>query len=150
MTSENNLTDLLNDLIPKSIDNIIRDHRDEVCLRLVTDAEIAALPPIVLTMTELMPVKATITDYFVIRLDAKQKGEITIVVGTKEESGNLMYTSRVKSFDTKSNLLLTQNSLYRMGAKSDKEPSAFVLMHICCMLNKWGIGQSFGVPEFFY
>ena len=64
----------IQDLIPASLDNIIRQNRDQCALYLTTHDEVQALPPMISAMANPKRVTATIHDWRLINLKLSQTG----------------------------------------------------------------------------
>lgn len=143
------LQEALEKAIPHSLDDIVRIRRDELSLRLSTAEDIAELPPIVSMLDNQKQIKATVNEWRIVCLCTKGKKE-HMLTGIDESTGNVWGTSFVRSVDFDNNLLLTENSIYRLGTKGDDEPTLHILFHICYMFHKWGFGSRFGVPAIFY
>lgn len=140
----------LKDMFPKSLDEIIRLRRDELSLRLSTTEDFAKLPPMVSMLDNQKRIKATVNDWRIVCLDFHHKGKQHILVGEDAVTGNTWATSGLKSVDFENSLVLTQNSIYRLGDKGEGEPTFYILLHICHMFHRWGFGAGFGVLEIFY
>ena len=142
----------ISDLIPKSLDNIIRARRDKYALRLTMFADFEGLPHLVEAMGGIQRnVKGELTAWQIICFEdiKKQSEDRLFLIGYK--NGGVFMTSPVKSVDFKNGMLLTENSLYRLiGAEARGEPDTDLLIHICTTFNAWGVGQHLGVPQFFY
>jgi DNA-binding Xre family transcriptional regulator len=140
---------VMNDVIPSCLDNIIREHRDELNLRMSSAEDLAELPPIVSAMDNQKQVKATVNEWRIVCL-AGSIGKGLMLTGVDAKTGNIWATSLIKAIDLENHLVLTSNSLYRLGSKGDGEPTFNTLLHLCYMLHKWGYGPRHGVPEIFY
>lgn len=147
---ETGLQQALEKTIPSSLDNIIRERRDELSLRMSTAEDIAELPSMVSLFDNPKQVKATVNEWRIICLDQNIVGKSYMLTGIDASTGNVWATSLIKSVDLENNLVLTGNSLYRLGTKGEGEPTLNVLLHLCYMLHKWGLGTRFGVPPIFY
>lgn len=150
-TTENaGLEQVLKQAVPSCLDNIVRERRDELCLRLSTAEDLAELPPMVSIMDNQKRVKATVNDWRIVCLDQGAIGKSHVLTGVDANTDHAWGTSLVKSIDFENHLLLTENSLYRLGTKGEGEPTFNVLLHLCALFNKWGWGKRFGVPQIFY
>lgn len=145
-----NLEQALKQAIPENLDNIIREHRDRLTLRMSTADELTELPPMVSMLGEQIQMRATIKDWWIVCLDQNQIGKNFILVGTNESTDEVWATSAIKSVDFENGLVLTDNSVYRLGQKGDGEPTFPFLLHLCSQFHKWGFGPTFGVPHIFY
>lgn len=142
----------LRDLIPKSLDDIIRAQRHECRLALATDGELAVLHMDLSDHTS-SPVQHTLTDWQILMIHITGKaGGLTSfpkLLGHVQHTGQSWITSNVIGIDPKNCLVRTNNSTYRVtGPRVDE--SGLDLLHVCATLNAWGVGPRFGVPEFYY
>lgn len=141
----------LNDLIPKSIDDIVRAHRDECRLAWATDAELDRLTRN-LQQPDAM-IRHALSDWNVLMIHLTLKesaSSLPLLVGAEHDTRRLRITSAVMAVDFGAELVRTQNSLYRVVGPRDPQPDVHTLMHICVHLNDRGLGAYFGVPAFFY
>lgn len=139
----------LEQYLPKSLDDIIRDRRDVCSLRLSNSEEFASLPPMVSMLDNVKQIRATIKDWRIVCLTLPG-GKNHILTGINETSNNAWATSPLRSVDFENNLALTENSIYRLGIKGKNEPEFHILLHICYCLHSWGLGAPLGVPRIFY
>jgi hypothetical protein len=144
------LQNALNELIPRSLDDIIRANRDKYQMRLADDRELAMLPDFATAFDGRPEKRDPIEDWYIVRLEAKNGREgYAYMVGFRR--GNAFITSNVKAIEHKgeTGLVLTKNSLYQLGKKGIGEPNQVLLIHICATLWEWGSGRLLGVPQFF-
>lgn len=142
----------LEDIIPKCLDEIIQKHRDEISLRLSTAEDFAALPPMVSSINHQKPVRATINEWRIVCFvrPAAPGGNCLFLTGIHQGQDCAWCTSSIVSLDFENNLVLTKNSLYRLGSKGEGEPELNIILHICSCLHTWGIGAYLGVLQVFY
>lgn len=148
---ENNVVTHLRDFIPKSVDDIVRAHRDECQLAWATDDELEHCTSDL--QTPGATVRHVIRDWNVLVVHLALKGAETSVpflAGTVQDTRQPWITSAVAAVDIAAGLVKTRNSLYRIVGPRDPAPDVHTLMHICVWLNSRGLGQYFGVPGFFY
>lgn len=137
--------------IPSSLDDIIRVRRSELFMRLSTAEDFAELPPMVSILDEQKQVKTTVNEWRIVCLDQRSVGKREFVLtGIDAKTDRVLATSLVKSVDFENHLLLTGNSLYRLGTKGEGEPTCHILLHLCHVFHKWGLGVRFGVPHVLY
>lgn len=143
------LSDQLNDLIPKNLDDIIRRNRSRMRLQMASsrDLELAAgeVPHSWIT-GELGTV------YFYKRIGSLGvvEREVLTLVGY-DRNGDPYHTSSVIYFDHMRMRVLTQSrSVYSIKEISYQEPPEDLLMMICAMFWKDGAGEALGIPYFFY
>ena len=147
--TEDSIEQAVEKLIPKSLDDVIRKHRDKLRLALATEGELAKLEAIVPNS----PVRYTLTEWQVIMLHATLENGAKIasprLVGSVVGTGESWITSNVVGIDRGKGLVQTANSMYRViGPRVGEEK--IDLFNVCIALHQWGLGSSFGVPEFFY
>ena len=137
-------------LIPNSLDEIIRQHRDVASLRLTTDMEVMNLyAPIIPGQ-----VKELINDWrfitFTLQYPDACSTEI-FLLGNRVSDGNARITSRVRKIDLDRGLVFTNSgSLYTLGSKGTGEPDQAQLFLVCAAFWKWGMGGYLGIMQFFY
>lgn len=138
----------LQKLIPKSIDDIIREHRDELRLSLATEEELKALE----TTLAHGPVTHRLTGWNILMMHvSSERGQVTSprLIGTVVDTGESWITSHVLGIDTEKGLVRTRNSLYQItGSRAAEEDTD--LLRICAALHEWRLGARYGVPEIFY
>jgi hypothetical protein len=138
-------------LIPKSLDEIIRRHRDQISLRLSTAEDFAALQTMVSSVEKQMQIRATINEWRIVSLvlgDSPEENKL-VLTGIHQADDVAWCTSPIVSIDFENNLALTANSLYQLGSQGDGEPGLDIIMNICHCLHKWGVGKYLGVLEVF-
>lgn len=133
-------------LTPSSLDNIIRENRDQAAICLSSDAEIAALAADI----HGHEVKDVIDDWRLISLVLRGPGGIIILLGNRRSDSSPAGTSMVLRVDLASNLAVTKNSMYGLGQRGIGEPGENQLIHLCAQLNGWGVGKHLGIPPFFF
>lgn len=144
------LEETLNQVVPKNLDDIIRIRRDDLTLRMSTDEDLAGLPPMASTLNHQMQIRATINEWRVVCLDLHKAGKKHILTGYYDDTNTVWGTSELLSADLVQNLVLTKNSIYRLGFKGSGEPTSDLLLHICYLFHQWGFGPKFGVPKIIY
>lgn len=136
----------IEDLIPKSLDDIIRLNRDKAQLRLTTDEEILELYH---DITPGNP-KDIIDDYSLITLVSESLTQV-FLLGDVRRTGIQRITSVVLQIDADRQLLTTKSgSLYQLGTPSPGLPDAHQLMCVCAAFHSWKFGAVLGVSHFFY
>ena len=145
----NRVIPTLEQVIPKSLDDIIREHRDEFSLRLSSAEDFDALPPMVSLLDKQKQIRATINEWRIVCL-SQPTGNYLILTGINETTRNTWATSQLNSVDFENGLVLTKNSIYRLGSKGEGEPNLHILLHICACFHIWGFGNHLGVPRIFY
>jgi hypothetical protein len=146
---EEQLQKAVTDLVPKSIDDVIRKRRDECQVRMANLSELISLPAMESLLNHPKPVRAIIDGWHVVCITLLFK-RMYILVGINRSRRIAWSTSDIVSFDLANNLVLTRNSLYELGIKSEEEqmhPS--LLLHLCATMLQWGF-RDFGIPEVFY
>lgn len=142
------LENKLRELLPKSLDDVIRENREQLRLALATAEEMKGLE----TRIAEGPVYHALKRWNIVMLhvtDGGKKVSSPRLVGTVHESQQSWITSHVEAIDTEHGLVQTRNSLYRiLGPRADED--ALDLLRICASLHEWGLGARFGVPHIFY
>ena len=147
---ENAIRAQLEAMLPKSIDDIVRLHREELCIRIATADDLAPL------LSDSMPIaspRGDIENWSLITLDATiqgQRNNAVFLIGHHTSRRCTWITSRVLKViecGAVKSVLTNSGNLYNMlGAQSDKIDLTF----LCAWLRQNGIGDYFGVPEFIW
>lgn len=139
----------IDDLIPKSLDDVIRKNRELVELGLSTPNEIRALQA---EVQQELPVKDMIDDWHLISLRSKRSGDVKVLLlGQSQKESVVWMTSSIVRIDLSQSVIVTQSgSLYGLGSQDAGGPSRGQFIHVCATLHKWGSGEFLGVPHFFY
>lgn len=141
------LSKLIMSMIPKSLDDIIRQNRHLATLTLTSEEEISEL---------YFPIKPGIpkellNNWSLITLNVLEQVPQVILVGEIRDTHVTRVTSAVQQIDFKNNFVITQNrSLYQLGNRNKDEPDSHQLMTICAVFHSWGFGAYLGVPHFFF
>ncbi|MBU0594480.1 MAG: hypothetical protein KKH74_12195 [Gammaproteobacteria bacterium] len=139
----------LDALIPKILDDIIRENRDKAELRLATEEEVCAL----FTTLKPGPVKQRIDDWYFINLHIKPLSQSQLILlGYLKGEGLPWITSVVTGIDLKNHLVTTRSgSIYAIGNRGkEEEPDSQLLATVCAVMHKWGMGTFLGVPPWFF
>lgn len=147
-TKTDSLRNTLQKLIPHSLDDVIRDHRDTCRLASASDEELAQLNTDIIDKD----VRHTLTHWRIIMLHIVVNDvpfASPRLVGRVLETRESWITSHVVGLDADHGLVRTINSIYRIEGERAEE-SELDLIYICAALNYWGLGQYLGVPEFFF
>lgn len=141
------LTAVIEQLIPKSLDDIIRHNRDKVQLRLATDEEIFDLHQ------EITPgqLKDAIDDWNLVALHQPELNTtLVFLLGDIRRNGHQRITSEVMGVDLDRQILITKSgSLYQLGTPKNGAPDVDQLYIVCAAFHAWGFGKMLGVPHFF-
>jgi hypothetical protein len=137
------LEEQLKQLLPKSLDDIIRTNRDKVQLYFSRDDEIEALRRPLLDGQ----IKAQVSDWAFITLHfSESQDSLTYLVGFNQTAHCGWMTSFVTGIGH--GMVTTKSgSIYELVGASTQDVD---LVHICATLHKWGVGQSLVVPHIFY
>lgn len=142
-------TQKLQDLIPKTLDDVIRENRDKCRLALATDEELDSLASEIANAR----CRHTLTHWQVVVIHITTgDGTHTAspkLVGRVKETGQAWMTSQVIGIDAARGLVQTANSTYCVIGQRVEE-CELDFLHICATLNTWGVGRYLGIPEFFY
>lgn len=150
--SEDSLTQRLQDLIPQSLDDVIRANRHELRLAFATDEELHALERTLPGVTD-SQVRDTLEEWNIMMIHVTTGGPSQLLpklLGSVRETGQYRVTSTVTAVDMQAGLIRTQNSVYRVVGPRSAGPDEDLLIYVCVWLNELGIGRYFGVPPFFY
>lgn len=140
----------LQDLVPQSLDEIVRANRDRFRLAFATAEEMKSLER---DIPSVGPVRHTLEGWNVLMMHATAGGKVQSVpklLGSVEGTGQCWITSTIKALDLDIGLVQTENSLYRVAGARSSEPPVHLLIHVCVYLNQCGAGRYLGVPEFYY
>ena len=138
----------LDELIPKTLDAVIRLHRDEAELRIASDADLKQ-------WRARVPNDGTAQDvssWTLVTFDWHRPGSApvvdTILVGNHVEEGPGWRTSPVRQFDKRTKCLRTHSgTLYHLKGPGSNEPDLF---RLCAWLHRVGLGAYLGVMHIFY
>lgn len=137
------LKEALEYLLPKSIDDVLRENRQEARLYLSTPEELAVLVGDI----EMHHVKGNISDWCFVSFQIMATGQVGVfLVGHNNEERAAWMTSSVTTIAGKA-VMTRSGSLYVLDGEPTTEPN---LLHICATLHAWGAGQHFDVPHIFY
>jgi hypothetical protein len=146
----NELNHAINELVPKSLDDIIRAKRDECSLSLSTGDDLAALPMIVEVVANQKSISARLNRWRFVCLSSNGT-KSHFLTGIHEAQDCVWATSVIVAIDLEHGLALTRSgSIYQLGTKGEGEPETDILLHICAQFHNWGIGEMLGVPHIFY
>lgn len=141
--------DIIRKSLPASLGDIVRKNRDKFSLRLANPEDFARLKPMVSMLDNFKQIRATVNDWRIICL-VQPAGPALILTGINESRQAPWATSEVLSVDFENALVLTSNSIYRLGSKGEDEPNIYILLHICATFHIWGFGEHIGAPHIFY
>lgn len=121
---------------PSSLDSIVREHRDEIQLRLSNIKEIDAL---VKAMYIPLSIKDEIDNWRLISLIDKPNGIANIfVVGDSRKEHQPRVTSSIVALDFEKHLAFTKNhSVYALGNRGLGEPPKGDLLCISAAMCTW-------------
>jgi hypothetical protein len=144
---------ILDEMIPKSLDDIIKINRDICVLRLADEQQLSAIAGEIWTDR----IKDEISNYRLVSLILKDPEAIdpeTVSVHLLGmcSAGHSWITSRVIVLDLERGYAATRSgSIYKLvGPLAHDEPDRCELIFLCAALNTWGIGERMGVPGFYY
>lgn len=134
----------LEDLIPKSIDDIIRKNRELVTLEVVS-AE--SLPRLLKPITpRRIDFDNAISDWRFIKLNGAGIEKV-MLLGSKPDH-RAWITSEVQQIDLDEQLVITKSgTLYALCKQGEGAPPFNHLAMICSAFHTWGFGKFMGVPE---
>ncbi len=146
----------LEQMMPKSLDDIVRRSRDRVQIGLAMAEELAALAATV----EPGPIRDTMAEWRIIairtidpsidaRTTAVSRSHLSLL-GWAAGMRCPRLTSEIAQIDISGRLVRTRNSLYRLGSRGEGEPPQEHLICVCAATHSWGFGGVIGAPAFFY
>ena len=133
----------LEQITPKSLDDIIRTNRDKARLYLSTGAELAALQgaiPIGL-------VKGKISHWSFITFFLTKKNWAGVYLTGFNAAENSSWMTSMVTAISRTAVLTRSGSIYTLVGEPSTEQD---LPFICATLNLWGVGPDFGVPPLFF
>jgi hypothetical protein len=150
------IQEALEQMMPKSLDDIVRKNRDVLQLGLATAGELAVLAATI----EPGHSRDTIEEWRIVafraigpRSDADMAGILSRSLSLLGRAAGMRcpwITSAVTQIDIDAGLVRTRNSLYRLGARGEGEPPQDDLICVCAAMHKCGVGELIGAPAFFY
>lgn len=141
---------VMDEIRPKSLDDIIRANRDKCSLSLSTKEELAELPSIVEIMADPKPVHARLNGWYFVCLK-QNDAKLHFLTGFHEAQDCIWATSVIVALDLEHDHALTKSgNIYQLGTKGEGDPGQVILSHICFQFYNWGIGKRLGVPRIFY
>jgi len=137
------------ELVPKTLNDIIRANRDHAELRLAKTIEIDTLVGVIDKSAIL---KDEIGDWRLISLVDKEKQTIQILLaGDSRLRRHPAITSPILRIDFAKGFVLTKShSVYKLGNRGLGEPPEDDLLCLCAALHQWGTGPALGVPIISY
>ncbi|HXA48165.1 MAG TPA: hypothetical protein VNW52_11090 [Burkholderiaceae bacterium] len=143
------LSENTSELLPKTLNDIIRTNRDHAELRLAKTVEIDALVGII---DKTAVLKDEIGCWRLISLIDKEKHTVQILLaGDSRLRKHPAITSPILRIDFAKGYVLTKShSVYKLGNRGLGEPPEDDLLCLCAALHQWGAGAALGVPNFAY
>ena len=143
-------------LIPSSIDDVIRAHKDQASLRFSTDEDLRVLTATIPAGTDSKQyglIKGSISKWNLLTLDVHskiQQDKFVVLFGWNDNEGQTWNTSPIVRLDRGTGLVFTYSgSLYRLQGPQGT-PDDLDLLHLCVYMHQTGAGPHLGVPHFFY
>jgi hypothetical protein len=146
MSDMPDIQQVLDQMIPRSLDDIVRLNRDQMQIGLATLDELSAQAGVI----ELGQTLDTIDEWRVVAIRQRGAPPLLSLLGHVVGTSRVRMTSEIIMFDVCRGLCRTRNSLYRLGLPGDGEPPQEDLICACAILHQWGIGRTIGAPEFFF
>lgn len=132
-------------MIPKSLDDIIRQNRDRASLSLSSLTDIGEL----IGDIESNLTVATMIDWRIGKLSIPGAPSGFMLMGDIVGHGSRS-TSYIQRIDFKRGRVMTKNSIYELGSAGEGEPHRDQLIALCAYLHQSPAGKFLGVPHFFY
>lgn len=152
MNSSPALERALEDLIPKSLDDIVRKNRQSCSIHLTADEDLAALTRSIIA--DESDIKDEIDDWRVVCYHRTPElgGKAHLLIGHAIRANCNWGTSPISAIDLLVGLATTRSgSIYRLrGPRGKGEPPTDHLICLCALLHTWGSGPVVGVPYFFF
>lgn len=149
--NSSNLFQQAKDLIPKSLDDIVRKNRHLLQLEYANSDDVLKLTKRIETSS----LKGTLVDAFLYkRLTKLSEVEPICAVGYLiTDSGKIAFhTSQVVGVDNDQKVIATAlGSHYKIESLSDTQNTdSTLLLHLCHVAHRDGWGAHFGIPEIYY
>ncbi len=141
-----NIQQVIAEMIPSSLDDIVRLNRDQVQIGLATLDELTTLEGAI----EPGPTLNTIDEWRVVAIRQLGAPPMLSLLGHVVGTSIVRMTSEIAVLDVARGLCRTRNSLYRLGFPGTGEPPREDIICVCAVLHQWGFGKTIGAPEFFY
>lgn len=146
--NQDELSEQIGKLVPKSLDDIIRKNRDKLKCQVAVDDDLLKVAGEI-TEPEVTAELGQVYFYKRVSLVPTLKKEVLTMVGYTLD-GLSYHTSEIKRFDSKRMRVVTNSgSIYTFREIGSGEPPEDLLMMICAQFHKDGAGSYLGVPEFF-
>ncbi len=139
----------IDDLIPRTLDDIVRLRRDEVQIQLATAAEIETLGEFLGSARLVSKQKDTIEDWYPLAFAVRGERAIQLL-GHFQQKNEILLSSAVAVLDLENSLVRTADSVYRLGKRVEGKPPRDYLAYLCAILNNMGLGWTLGVPRVFF
>ncbi len=137
-------------IIPKTLDDIVRKNRTELQLAYASEQDLAGIQQSI--SAEFY--KGALRGAFIYkRMLVTTQEEAFYLVGFMDERRRTItwHTSRLEGFDPKTRMVYTASgSLYHVEDFMTGEPDSQLLINVCAILHRDGVGDYFGIPHFFY
>ena len=143
----NSLHDAIQNLMPKSLDDIIRKNRDHVALRIATPEDKAPLTRAISPSSE----GVRISRWNFLSLEARAPVTpvlYVLLVGWRDDAARPWITSPVLIIDPQHGYVFTRSrSVYRVVGESSE---AIDLPTVCAWMHQTSLGEYLGVPLFIF
>lgn len=140
---------VLEEMMPRNLDDIIRANRNLAKLRLTSAEEVMALH----AQIQPGPAKGRMENWRFITLSVPMGPEPVqvMLLGDQHTGHGPRISSLVRQIDLDRQLVVTNSgSLYELGQPGEGEPPELHLLTICSAFHGWGMGRALGVPPFFF
>jgi hypothetical protein len=141
------LAEFLEEIIPKSLDDVVRKNRDIASLKMTTQDELDDIYFPIKTSNY----KEKLDNWSFVTLRIGSRLPEVILVGDTQSGFTSKVTSPVQQVDLKNHKVITQNgSVYQLDKRNTEEITQYQLLALCSTFNHWGVGVFLGCPPFFY
>lgn len=141
------LHDAIQNLLPKSIDDVIRKHRDHVELRIATAKDKASVTRAISPSGDAVE----ISRWSFLALEAREPMQpvlYVMLVGWRDDAQRSWITSPAYGIDQQHGYVVTRSgSLYRTVGESSE---VIDLPTVCAWMHTTSIGEYLGVPLFVF
>ena len=139
----------LNALIPQTIDDVIRQHRDEITIRFATEADLAPLHATIPATDAGTPI--SLWNFVAFNVHAAAVSSLHVrLFGWHLRERKTFHSSAIVRLDLASRLLVTgSGSVYRLEGPG-QNPVDMDLFLLCAFMHTTRLGRRYGVLPIFY
>ncbi|HVS78341.1 MAG TPA: hypothetical protein VHE11_15485 [Steroidobacteraceae bacterium] len=127
-------------MLPQTLDDLVRRHRDRLEIGLATAAELASVSG---DVDAVDPPRGRIDGWHIMALRDRVVDSITLHVLGHVEDGRSWITSDVVVLASNRARVRTRNSLYLLGAQATGAPDLRLVLHAAYALRSWGYDERY-------